>query len=220
MAGVGLLARLFRDPPQHDGQAAALEAHATGIAPASLAPEVSVETGAAAGRRQRPLAPPREVVQETLAQKVLNGWLQNRHQTLYPLTVNLRRLDAAQAALLARVMAVAMLAGGRAPSAERVEEVLGWVSQAGGGSEVAEALRTALDAPEATSHLLHEVHGAGLAAYAYVVSLVAADPRDEAAQAFLDYLAIRLGLPTNVIRSADRRYRRQLSASVRPVSAS
>jgi len=209
----GLLSRLFGDPVQRDGENAALEALATGIPSASLAPEAAGQPAASSTRRQRPLALPREVVQESLAEKVLNAWLQNRHQTLYPLTVNLRTLDAGSAVLLARLMAVAMLAGARAPGEERVEAVLAWLGTVGGGDEIRQALRDALAAPEPASALLHEALGAGMAAYAYVVSLVATDARDAAGQVFLDYLAVRLALPPEVVRSADRRYRGQVSAS-------
>ena len=174
-----------------------LEAHA-GDSPAVDEPPLS--------RRQRQLPLPREVVVETLAGKVLHAWLQNRHQTLYPLTVNLRALDAGRAALLARMMAFAMLAGTAAPGEERVEEGVRWLAQVGGGGEVAVAFRAALGAPDPLRVLLHEILSAGIAAYAYVVSRVATDPRDEAGQLFLDYLAVRLALPANVVRSADRRY--------------
>lgn len=204
----------------------ALEAHGTGIPLAQLDQGASAQPAGAppeagVGRRQRPLALPREVLLESLAQKVLNGWMQNRLQTLYPLTVNLRTLDAGRAELLARTMAAAMLAGTRAPGEERVAASLAWLGQVGGGEEVQAALRAALDAPEALSLVLREVHGAGLTAYAYVVSIVATDPRDEAGQSFLDYLALRLALPANVVRSASRRYRgRHVSASsVRAASA-
>ena len=156
---------------------------------------------------------------ESLAQKVLNAWLQNRHQTLYPLTVNLRTLDASRAALLARMMAIALLAGGARASAERIETALAWLGKAGGDDAVQRAFRAALDAPAPSSALVREVQDAGLTAYAYVAALVATDPRDEAGQLFLDYLAARLALPANVVRSADRRYRRQSSASVRAFRA-
>ncbi len=218
MAGVGLLARLFGEPPQRDGQATALEAHVTGVASGLVEADGAGRPGAGGSRRQRPLALPRESLTESLAQKVLNAWLQNRHQTLYPLTVNLRTLDAGRAALLARMMAISLVAGARAPG-ERIEAALAWLGQAGGNEEVQRALRAALDAPEPLSAVLREVQDAGLTAYAYVVSLVATDPRDDAGQLFLDYLAARLALPANVVRSADRRYRRQSSASVRAFRA-
>lgn len=220
MAGIGLLARLFGgDPFQRDGQAAALEAHAAGIGPALDATNTAGgAAGSAGSRRQRPLEPPHESLTESLAEKVLNAWLQNRHQTLYPLAVNLRTLDAGRVVLLARMMAVTLLAGARAP-AERTEAALDWLGQAGGDDAVRRALVAALDAPEPLGAVLREVQDAGLTAYAYVVALVATDPRDDAGQLFLDYLAVRLVLPATVVRSADRRYRRHSSASVRAFSA-
>ncbi len=217
----GLLSRWFGDSPQRDGENAMLEAHATGVAAASLAPEANIQPSDHAGRRQRSLALPCEVLQESLAQKVLNAWLENRHQTLYPLTVNLRTLDASRTALLARLISAVMLAGARVPGEGRVEAVMAWLAQVGGGDEVRRALSAALQAPEALSALVHEALNDGMAAYAYVVALVATDPRDHAGQLFLDYLAARLALPPEVVRSADRRYRGQVSASfVSTVSAS
>jgi uncharacterized membrane protein YebE (DUF533 family) len=214
----GLLVRLFGQGARHGDQAAVLAAHA---GEDTAADESSIS------RRHRWLPLPGEVVAEVLAGKVLHAWLQNQHQTLYPLTVNLRTLDAGRAALLARMMALAILAGAAPPSPERMDEGVRWLAQVGGSGDVEEAFRAALSAPDPLRVLLHEIQVAGLAAYAYVVSLVATDPRDEAGQIFLDYLAVRLALPANVVRSADRRYRGlsrpydrgQSSASVRPVSA-
>lgn len=222
-AETSLLARLFKTPPQQDGTATALEAHATGIGP--VLPDLRSDLGKGdrggiMSRRQRPIALPGEVLVESVGQKVLHAWLQNRHQTLYPLTVNLRTLEAAKAGLLARMMAFVLLAGTRPPDSEQIGRALAWLGQVGGGEDVKQALRAALAAPEALTPLLHEVHGAGLAAYAYVVALVATNPRDAAGQLFVNYLAARLALPPNVVRSADRRYRHQSSASVRAVSAS
>ena len=217
MVGANLLARLFGETPQHDGQASVLEAHAA-EAQDALQPGDSL-TDTPLSRRQRPLALPGEILTESLAEKVLNAWLQNRHQTLYPLTVNLRALDVGRRALLARMMAFTLHAGVRAPDGRRIATSLAWLEQAGGGEDVAQALRAARDAPDPLRVLLREIGDAGLTAYAYVVSLAATDQRDEAGQLFLDYLAVRLALPANVVRSADRRYRHHAAASVRAVSA-
>lgn len=162
---------------------------------------------ASAGTRQRPLAlPGAVVVAETLGAKVLHGWLQNRHQTLYPLTVNLRTMDASTGALLAQMMAVALLAGA-APEPAQAEAAASWLDAAGAGKPTKAVLHAALEQPPPLSRLLHEIQQAGAAAYAYVAAL-AAGSRDPAAQLFLDYLAARLGLPASVVRSANRRHRR------------
>ncbi|MEO8715289.1 MAG: DUF533 domain-containing protein, partial [Acetobacteraceae bacterium] len=80
-----------------------------------------------------------------------------------------------------------------------------WLGSVGGD---AAALRAALQTPPSLDRLLREVQEANIAAYAYVVALTAGAWRDPAGRLFLDYLAVRLGLPMEVVRSANRRYRR------------
>jgi hypothetical protein len=211
VAATGLLSRLFGAAApggERDGQAAGLETHVTGVSPDVLEGGVAFAASASQGRRQRRLALPRAIVAESLGEKVLHGWLQNRHQTLYPLTVNLRALDPTRAVLLAQVMAVSLLAGAAPPDAGDVEAASSWLGTVGGEEPAVAALRAAVDAPPALSALLHQIQQANLAAYAYVVAIVAGPSRDPAGQIFLDYLAARLGLPMNVVRSANRRYRR------------
>ena len=148
------------------------------------------------------------IVTESLAEKVLHGWLQNRHQTLYPLTLNLRTLDATGATLLAQVMAVALLSAIAPPDAGDLEAASSWLGGVGGNEQTVAALRTALETPPPLSTLLNQVQRANLSAYAYVVATAAGPSRDPAGGIFLEYLAARLGLPTSVVRSANRRYRR------------
>lgn len=74
--------------------------------------------------------------------------------------------------------------------------------------EAQAALDAALASPPALSRVLDEVSAANMGAYAYVAALVALGTRDTAGELFLDYLATRLNLPTTVVRSANRRYRR------------
>ena len=211
MASAGLLSRLFGAAEagnERDGEAAKLEAHATGVPPAMLESGTLPAADASLGRRQRRLALPRAIVTESLAEKVLHGWLQNRHQTLYPLTLNLRTLDATGATLLAQVMAVALLSAIAPPDAGDLEAASSWLGAVGGNEQTVAALRTALEAPPPLSTLLNQVQRANLSAYAYVVATAAGPSRDPAGGIFLDYLAARLGLPTSVVRSANRRYRR------------
>lgn len=170
-----------------------------------------MEAGAAAAsrsRRQRELPTAGAEIAESLAAKLLHGWLQNRHQTLYPLTVNFRTLDAGQPALLAQIMAVSLLAGAAPPHATRVAEAAAWLDSVGADEGAREALRMAVQAPPPLSRLLLDVSRAGVAAYAYVAALSGADQRDPSVRLFLDYLAARLALPPTVVRSAQRRYRR------------
>jgi hypothetical protein len=163
---------------------------------------------ASRSRRQREPPPADTEITEALSAKVLHGWLQNRHQTLYPLTVNLRTLEGRQPALLAQVMAVALLSGTAPPEAARIEPAAAWLGSVGGDETAREALRTALELPPPLSRLLWDVSKEGLSAYAFIAALVGADSRDAAARLFLDYLAARLALPPDIVRSARRRYRR------------
>ena len=214
---MGLLERFFggfaaEAASRRDGEAHALEAHATGIPDARLDPDAPrpAEESPAIGRRGRPLTPARDILVEGVAQKVLHGWMQNRHQTLYPLSVNLRTLEPGKGRLLARLMAAMLLAGSRMPDEGRVASTAAWFREAGGASDLEGALRAAFDEPEPLSALLAEIQDAKLSAYAYVVALIAADLRNEADHLFLDYLAVRLALPANVVRSADKKYRRSV----------
>jgi uncharacterized membrane protein YebE (DUF533 family) len=51
------------------------------------------------------------------------------------------------------------------------------------------------------------VQEAGLATHAYAAALLTINPRGRANRAFLDYLAARLGLGSDVAASLKRRYR-------------
>jgi uncharacterized membrane protein YebE (DUF533 family) len=196
---MGKLSRLF-GIARHDGGATALETPATGIPPGVL--DGALAAARNGGRRDRPLASPPAVLTQAIAGKVLLGWLQNRHQTLYPLTVNMGALEPDQVRLLARMMAVA-LQSGAAPA--EVAPAAAWFESAGGD---AAAVRGALAAPPPLSTLVRDLKEANIAAYAYVVALASGAWRDPAGRLFLEYLATRLDLPIEVVRSANRRYRR------------
>ena len=161
----------------------------------------------ALGRRGRLVGGGEDILAEAIAAKLLHGWLQNRHQTLFPLTVNLRTLDAPRRQIVAEMMAVALLADAGGASAERLQAASAWLSSAGADEATLAALARAHAAPPALSAVVDAALGHGLAAYGYVAALVALPARDVACAHLLDYLAARLNLPTTVIRSANRRYR-------------
>ncbi len=155
------------------------------------------------GRRDRVLAGGQQALVDGLAEKVLHGWLQNRHQTLFPLTVNLRSLQPVQVAALAEWAAVAALA-----TREEGVAMRAWLGSTGAEEAVLAGYDAALASPPPLDRALAAVARNGIAAYAYVAALIAVDSQDPAAAPFLDYVAARLALPATVVRSAVRRYRR------------
>lgn len=172
------------------------------------APEAAIPLAAALA------APPppggQAMLREAVLAKVLNGWLQNRHQVLFPLSVNLATLDLERRATLARITAIALLADDDQTPAhdEREARARRWLAAAGADPATLAALDTALADPPATSRTLDAVAAQDLAPYAYVAALVALDTRDAAGLHFTEYLAARLALPATLVRSANRRYRR------------
>lgn len=158
-------------------------------------------------RRERALGGGDVILREVLAEKVLHGWMQNRYQVLFPLTVSLRTMQPGRAALLTSMMAAAALAGGGAIDGP-MERGRVFLRAAGGDAEAVAAFEQALADPPALSTVVVGMMEAGMGAYAYVAALVVLDARDAVGELFLQYLALRLGLPTAVVRSANRRYRR------------
>ena len=132
--------------------------------------------------------------------KVLHGWLQNRHQVLFPLAVNLGNLSAAQRQVLAAFAAVALLSDDAARGRE--VSLRAWLSASYGDAALMEALDVALDNPPAMSRAIAAVVAEDLAAYAYVAAVIALQARGS----LLEYFATRLNLPATLVRSAQRRY--------------
>lgn len=205
MAVKEFLRRLVGERPDGDGRAAG------GAAP-SPAPSASEDGDAAdaattaLSRRHRPAGQAEAILREALAQKVLHAWAQNRHQTLFPLTLNLRSLDARAKALLVHAMAAAAAADGRVEEEER-RRVAQALDRLGGGEEERRLAAAALERPMSLPVLLREVQAANLSAHAYAVSLLAVEQRDRVNRSYLGYLAARLALPEEVANSLARRYR-------------
>ena len=195
---VDLLKRLIGAARNRDGRADALE-------PQALEREAAATAAPAPAQRLRLATRPEAILQESLATKVLHGWLGNRQQTLYPLVLNLRNLNGHERALLAEVMAATVTAG-RAPPAERGQAALQALARLGAGEEEARRFAAALDRPRPVHELLAEIQGAGLGPHAYAASVLAADTREPASRAWLGYLAARFALPPEVVVSLNRRY--------------
>lgn len=196
---VELLKRLIGAARNRDGQAEALEPE----------PEAMAAAAGAAGpaQRSRLATRPEAILRESLAAKVLHGWLGNRQQTLYPLVLNLRNLGGRERALLAEIMAATLAAGRAPPTEDRGRAVRQTLARLGADDGETRRFDAALDRPRPARDLFAEIQDAGIGPHAYAASLLAADAREPASRAWLGYLAARFALPPEVVVSLDRRYR-------------
>lgn len=154
-------------------------------------------------RRQREVAPAQRQIAEVIGQKVLHGWLQNRHQTAIPLNINVGRLHQSQAEAIVRFAAVAALAGSEA-SAPGV--VRSWLAEAVAAPDLLATYDASLHSPPALDKALAAITNADLALIAFVLALVAARDAGPAARAFVDYVAAHRSIPTATVRAALRRH--------------
>jgi uncharacterized membrane protein YebE (DUF533 family) len=141
-----------------------------------------------------------------VAQKVLHGWLQNRHQTLFPLALNFRSLRPGEVTLVLHAMAAALTADGQVDAEERAR-VAGSLSRIGVGEAERRLLDEAVREPRPLGPLLSELQAANLGPYAYAASLMALNQRNAVNRLYLEYLAARLAIPNDVVASLNRRYR-------------
>jgi len=199
---MSLLQRLM-GCPHPDGQAPALEASAAGLDEGRAQGAALVPSGSRP--RSRLPADPRVLILASLGQKILHGWSQNRQQTLFPLTVNLRTLAPDARDLILRAVAAAMTAV--TPPMSR-EPIRTWLATVGAAEADLARLDAALAAPEPLAPLLDALLAAHLGPYAYAVSLAATDRHSPAGPLYLEYLAARLAVPANIVKSVNRRYAR------------
>lgn len=191
-----IVSHLFANGNQ-DGQADGLEALAVpGLAQHQAAPARPL-------RRRRQQA---DAAHEALAQKVLHGWIQNRNQTLHPLTLNFRTLDAPQVDLLLQALAFAMTANGH-PDDDRLRRAMAAIQSANGSPDLAGRLTELIAMPQSPQVLYNALHAANLTGHAYAITMAAINQRDPVDRAFSTYLASRLAIPETVSRGIGRRYR-------------
>jgi len=192
-ASPGFLQRLLGRGRDRDGESTLLERQALQL---DAAPPMEPAP------RRRPLAhPPQRLLQEQVAAKLLHAWMQNRHQTLFPLALNLRNLPPPHRLLLVRGLAAssAMAGTATAPLATLLPGI-------GGEAPEQAALAEALRAPTPLAPLLAELRDAGLGAHAYTAALLAIGPAAPAiGQAWLDYLAACFALPAETTTDLRRR---------------
>lgn len=199
---MSLLQRLM-SRPHPDGQSPMLEAPAAGLDDGSA--QGAVPASSASRQRSRLPADPQVLILASLGQKILHGWSQNRQQTLFPLTVNLRTLAPDARNLILRAMAAAMTAVAPSTSCEPIQA---WLATVGAAEADLARLNAALATPEPLAPLLDALLAAHLGPYAYAVSLATTDRHSPAGPLYLEYLAARLAVPANIVKSVNRRYAR------------
>lgn len=164
---------------------------------------------AIAVRRERGADAGDTVITETLSAKLLHGWLQNRHQTLMPLTLNLSVMTGEQQDRLARILASILLAGRPADAAaEAAPGLRSWLSSLGAGAATLEAFDDALEAPLPLNVLFEMAQTSELTIYTYVSALMTSDSRYPVSSMLCDVIQARFDLPSALVRSAIRRFRR------------
>ena len=192
-------------PEPADGASAALETIATGVSPTALDGMAASLTG----RRERDPNDGSSVIQDALSVKLMHGWLQNRHQTLMPLTLNVGMLSVDQRASLARMLASFLLIGRPvAEAADFAPMLRSWLSGVGGDVDTLIAFDAALGNPLPLNVIFELAQSSNLTIYAYVAALMASDTRFSVSVMLCDMVQARFDLPSAVVRSAIRRYRR------------
>ena len=180
---------------KRDGEASALQRQALDEGAAAVRP----------GRpAHRPIQPPESIIRSSLAQKLLHGWMQNRHQTLYPLVLTLRNMTEVERCLIVGAMAFALQAGESDEHGGQRAET--WLRSVGGGTEEVAALAEARLAACPVDRFVAEVRNAGQGPQAYAAAVGALGRRGIANRRFHEYFAARLGIADEVARSLNRRY--------------
>lgn len=158
----------------------------------------------AVDRRHRPIPPGRRQILEVVGQKVIHGFLQNRHQTLMPLSVNLARLSGAERTALARFAAVVARSSGPAPVLDPIQA---WLDASGADAEILATFDAALRTPPPLDEALAGLSEPDTGLIGFTLCLIAARHAGPPGWAFADYVALHRGLPTTAVRAAERRYR-------------
>jgi uncharacterized membrane protein YebE (DUF533 family) len=139
-----------------------------------------------------------EELHKILASQVLLRHLQNRHQLLDPPPSDLRDLDAGEASLLIHAMIAAAHANGDLDGLER-ERIAAALNTTVLQEEERRRLDLLIEEPQCLEALLRQVNSQKTASRFYAVSLAAVDKDSSINRAYLRYLALRLGLPADMV---------------------
>lgn len=189
---MNIMAWLTARGGDRDGQSRALE-------------QAAAETVAAVPATARD-QPARDDLADAVGAKLLAGWLSNRSQTQVPHTLNFRALSEGQGALLVDLMAAAAQADGTVDPRE-VEQLGLALDRVGAGEAEKQRMAAAVDEPQHLGRLLARVLDESLGTHAYAAALLSINRRGRVNRAFMDYLAGRLGLSSEITSALERRYR-------------
>lgn len=146
------------------------------------------------------------VLRQILAQKILQGHLQNRHQLMDRGLADLGGRPPAEAALLIRAMAAAAHADGALDPREH-EILRAALASTGLGPDEQRLLEQELSDPPCLETLARQVEPSSRAAARfYAVSLRLVERDNKIDLAYLNYLAQRLAIPRDVIVRLNRRF--------------
>lgn len=135
---------------------------------------------------------------EVLTAKILFSHARNRQQLLGPPPTALGHLDDSRTELLIQAAILAARASG--PFDEDAERRMrGVLSSVGLQSTDPGFLARALAEPIGLDDILHQVRDAHVLSLVYAASLLGADGHDEAGQAWLRYLALRMKIPAETL---------------------
>lgn len=183
------LSRLTRAARGEETDASVVAGADTVQTPVEPAPEPEVDPG----------------IVNALASKVLLAWLRNRYQLLFPFSFDLRRLDRTQAELAIHAMVAAAQADGSFDGKER-ERIEGAMSLMNPSEAEHGVLAAALDNPRPLNDLLRDVRDVQTGALIYAASLLAVDQRKPVNRHYLRYLAARLQLSDELLKSLEQRF--------------
>ena len=149
------------------------------------------------GRRERAPNPGSAVLADTLGAKVLHGWLQNRHQTLMPLTLNVALMTLEQQEQLAAILASLLLAGRPGEAAGTAAPMLrDWFAGLGGDAAALAAFEQAMSMPLPLNVIFDLAQSSELTIYTYVSALMASDTRYPVSVMLCDMVQARFDLPS------------------------
>ena len=135
---------------------------------------------------------------DVLTAKIIFSHARNRQQLLGPPPTALGQLDNDRTELLIRAAVLAARASGVFDDAAE-RRLRGTLSSVGLQSTDTGFLQRALDQPASLDSLLHQVRDAHVVSLVYAASLLGADRHDEAGQAWLRYLAVRMKIPPDTL---------------------